>query len=281
MTTAYEVPQESAALIPVDDVAMLNRVAGQFAIIKADAEGLIIHDDESHKKATFDISVLRKTRKKVADARLARTREIDETKRLTALPYKLLEEMAKPVEDILAPKITVYQDELEAIAKAKIEAERKAEIERLEKIKAEELKRAELAEKERLAAEAEKTPAPEVESSDEAIEVEAPGVDNTDLHLADAAATEERIADLKAGAMPKSVSKVTKRTIAGAASRVRTWDYAVMDLPQVPLEYLAAVDEDGHLISGHKAVKSAITGTDGLRNIPGLRIFEKRTIAVR
>ena len=281
MELTYQVPTDSAALIKADDLALLTTIAGEMAKAKDSAANVIIHDGASHEAATQSLSVLRKTRKKLEARRAELSKPLNEQKRLIALPFKRLEEMALPIEDLLVPKLVAYQDELESKRRAEIEIERQAEIQRLEKQQAEELKRAALAEQEAARAAAEAAPPVDAVSSDEAIEVEAPGADPVDLHLPDAIATEERIAEVKAAEVPRSVASTGMRAMSGSASRVKNWDYKVESLGDVPLQYLAAVDDDGHLISGHKAVKAAIVGKDGLRSIPGLSIFSKRTIAIR
>jgi hypothetical protein len=49
------------------------------------------------------------------------------------------------------------------------------------------------------------------------------------------------------------------------------WTFEVIDKAKVPIEYLY-VDE--------QVVRQAITGKDGLREIPGLRIFEKPSVSL-
>ena len=60
------------------------------------------------------------------------------------------------------------------------------------------------------------------------------------------------------------------RTDEGTASVIKTWSFEVEDLGKVPREYLGLDD---------RKVNNAIRG--GVRNIPGLRIFEKSQVRVR
>ena len=68
--------------------------------------------------------------------------------------------------------------------------------------------------------------------------------------------------------VPKKPQPV--RTDSGTSSVRMVWDYKVVDISQVPRDYL---------ILNERGVKAAIKG--GIRNIPGLEIFEKPSVATR
>lgn len=89
----------------------------------------------------------------------------------------------------------------------------------------------------------------------------------TDEDLSAAIEAEER-----AQAVPLEPAKpVSARGEMGTHAGLRkSWDYSLVDLDQVPRQYLT-LDE--------KAVKAAIK--DGVRTIPGLNIFETHNITVR
>jgi hypothetical protein len=85
---------------------------------------------------------------------------------------------------------------------------------------------------------------------------------NAEAKARDAAAPE-----VAAPQIPDAVAPPEEKTVrsdAGKVTFVKTWDFEIIDPAAVPRDYLA-VDE--------KAVRKAVK--DGLREIPGVRVFEK------
>lgn len=87
---------------------------------------------------------------------------------------------------------------------------------------------------------------------------------------ATASALKQSIADQRQDIMTKA-SAQTEINQGGANASVRmVWTFEVVDLAQVPAEFLAVNDT---------AVRQAIK--DGTREIPGLKIYQKPTVAIK
>lgn len=87
---------------------------------------------------------------------------------------------------------------------------------------------------------------------------------------AEAKALDEKAAAIEAPKLPEAAPAApskTVRTAEGSASVVKTWTFEVTDPDSIPREYLAV---------NEKAIRQAVK--DGVRQIPGVRIFEDSSI---
>lgn len=243
-----EIPIESVALIPRDGQVLLQRIYDLIQVKSDAAEVLMIEDDAGDKAASSELSIVRRSVKELDAKRKTITDEWEAKKQTAWAPFRDLIQQLQDLDKTLEKKILQYRKLKEEREKAAAEEERRKQIEELEKQAKEQEEQAELNESEHA--------------------------------LDDAIATHEEIERVKHAEV--QTSKQTQHTTFGSTGTTKRWTYKVTDITKVPREYLEVVDEvDGidKLGSGHKKLQQAVN--NGLRELPGIEIFQKAGLTVR
>lgn len=248
-TTAYQIPNECRAVVPVDAQNLLVAIHDRLNALNQYATEVIIQDAGAAKTASTNLAVLTQSAKQLKEKRLSLTRPIDAQKTLISLPFNDLQNRIEPIQLVLGQKVIRWQDDVDAKEKARQEEERRQAAEVLEKERA-------------------------------AIQEQA-DLNQSEHAQQDADDIQEQIEELEQA--PAVIPAARTSTLAGTVGRQKRWTYKVVDLKKVPRKYLAVVIDQGpkrgQLDSGHKLVVAEIAA--GTREIKGLEIYQKSHVAIR
>lgn len=246
MTTAIETTPEVTEAV--------DQVAQNVALARQEAEALEVTTPEQAEIAAGHLKDFKQKKKAAEDARKEITGPLNASLKAVNALFKEVTEPLDVADKIVRGKVGEYQAEQQRLAeieRQRIEAERREQ----ERLLAEERAKAEEeAAKARAAAEAEQN-----EKAREAAEKAAAE--------AEAKAIEQRKAEAQKQAEVVKAPEPTK--LAGVSTR-KVWKFEVEKPFDVPREYLAV---------NEAAIRSAVA--DGVRDIPGVRIYQDETTVVR
>jgi hypothetical protein len=250
--TTYEIPTECQAVIPADSQTLMQNIFQRLTMLQSYADAVIIQDAEINREASTKLAFLTNSRKQL-EAKVKELRTpLNQQLKLISMPFNALLDQIKPITATLGKKVVRWQDEVDARAAAALEEERRKQAEALRQQQAEQEEQARLNESE--------------------------------LAQQDAEDTALQVQELET--KPVEVQATRTATLGGTVGRGRRWTYEVTELKKVPRKYLAIVVKEpkaglkvGQLESGHKLVMAQVNS--GVREIPGLRIFQQSHIAVR
>lgn len=248
----YEIPDECMAVIPATSQKLMQSIFQRLTLVEQYADAVIIQDDETNGEASTKLAFLTQSKKQL-EAKLKELRTpLNEQLKLISMPFNVLLDKIKPINTKLGQKVVRWQDEVDAREAARLAEEARLQAEALEKQRIDQEEQAKLNE--------------------------------SPLAAQDAEDTARQITDL--ATRPVKVRAARTSTMAGTVGRGKRWTYEVTDLKKVPRKFLAVVvtepkadQQVGHLESGHKLVKAQIDS--GVREIPGLRIYQKSHVAIR
>lgn len=232
----------------------VDQVAQKVALARKEAEAIEVNTPE---QAAVAAEYLQDFKAKKKDAEKRRKLITDPLNKSLKEVNALFKEVTAPLEEadsIVRGKVAVYQTEQQRIAaaeQAKLEAERREQ----ERLAAEERARAEaVAQEARAAAEAEQN-----EKAREAAEKA--------QAEAEVKAREARQLEAQTQAAKAPVAETQK--LAGVSTRT-VWKFEVVKQFEVPREYTKINEQ---------AIRSAVS--DGVREIPGVRIYCEESVVVR
>ncbi len=234
-------------------------VAAEVGGILAFADGLIVTTDSEAAEASELLAKIATITKRTKDARLQITRPLDQAKKAAMEQEKTTLAPLLPVEALLRKGIGEYEAEKQR--KAREEAER---VER-ERREAEEAARKVAEEAARKAREAEEKAA---EAADKETAVAAEQAAQEAAEAAERAEMERFVAEK--AEVAKVVDPGPVKTASGTTSVVMVWKNEVVDETVIPREYLQV---------NQAAITKAVRA--GVRDIPGVRIFEEAQTRVR
>lgn len=242
----------TAEKIPVSAAVQLRDFQAQALAVREYAMGLAVTDAESLTRAAESLASCRQALREFETRRVQLVKPLNDQVKET---NRLFGEVSKPVQeadDYLDGQITTYNREQKRLADLEMERLRQEKL-RLEAEAAAKLAEAEIA----------KRSLDSAETLDDLF-----GASETAV----IASQEAAVAVAKATApvlMPIAPAR-TMETARGTLQLKTTWDYEVLDGAMVPSEYW---------LLNHRAIGKAVRG--GVRAIPGVRIFERDSTALR
>lgn len=218
-----------------------KQIITAYAIIDKVQE-VVIENDHQLESATSLRSWLVGTEKKLEDERTAVTGPINQALKVLNSRFKAISEPLVKAKRDLSDKIRVYMEAQERVAREEAEKKAAGEQERL-------IRQAEAFEK-----------------------------------AGDTDAAEGLLETAVATVASEVTSNIARGTFGGSASLRSSWD-AELDPGMNPNLALSLVPEE-YLLPPHecvnwKVVRAAVSGKSGKREIPGLRVFEKKTVTGR
>lgn len=235
------------------------------------AMSITVETAEDAEGATEVLTEIARRKKALESERKKLARPVDDAKKAIQNLFNGLKAPLDEAREILEPKVIAFQEaEDRRIAKENAERER----ENIERMKAEQARiDAERAEAKRLADEA---AAAAREASERMASEQSAQAEVEALAAAERARQAEQELAIKREEQPafelaeREEAITTVQTARGSATRRKVWTFEVTDPSSVPRQFLT-VDE--------KAIRAAVK--DGEREIPGVRIFEESSLAVR
>lgn len=250
--TVYQIPPECAVVIPPRAQELLVNLHARLEMVRKHADELIIHDAETNQVASAKLAILTQSKKQLETKLKELRTPLNSQLKLISMPFNILLDQIKPINTTLGRKVMRYQDEVDAREKARQEDEQRRAAEALRAQQAEIDEQAEMSD----------SPLARQDSEDIAQEIK----------------------DIET--VPVKVQATRTSTLAGTVGRQKRWTYEVIELKKVPRKYLAMVVKEpkaglqvGWLDSGHRLVMAEVN--KGVREIPGLRIYQKSSIAIR
>jgi cation transport regulator ChaB len=251
-TPTYEIPDECKAVIPAAAQDLLQNIFTRLTTAEKYADALIIQDEKTNTEASTKLAFLSKSQKQLEAKKKELRTPLNQQLNLISAPFNVLLEQIEPINKTLGAKVMRYQDEVDAREKAACEEEQRQIAAALREREAEQKEQA--------------------------------ATSDSDLARQDAKDTAQAIKDVET--KPVKIQPKRTSTLGGTVGRTKRWTYEVLELKNVPRKYLASVvtepkkdQQVGHLESGHKLVMADVN--KGVREIPGLRIYQKSHVAVR
>lgn len=232
----------------------VDTVAQNVALARKEAEALEVQTPEQAETAAGFLKDFKQKRKAAEDARKEITGPLNASLKAVNALFKEVTEPLDVADKIVREKVGEYQAEQHRLAEIERQKAEEARREQ-ERLAAEERARAEeAAAKARAAAEAEQNEKARAAAEAAAAEAEEK-------------AREQRKAEASMQAQVVKAPEAQK--LAGVSTR-KTWKFEIEKPYQVPREYLKVNEQ---------AIRSAVA--DGVREIPGVRIFQEESVVVR
>lgn len=238
------------------------------------AKAITIEDSEDAEGATEVLAEIQRRKKRLETERKSLVEPVNEAKSRIQNLFNKLKAPLDEARDILEPKLIAFQDaEDRRIREANAQAEREAQAKRAAEQKRIDDERAAAAQVARDAAEAAR------KASEALSETDASNTGEAEAEaLAAADAARKAAEDLAAKRDERPTFELAEReeavttvqTASGSATRRKVWTGEVVDESQVPRQYMT-VDQ--------KKINAAVKA--GEREIPGVKIYEKASLAVK
>ena len=252
-TQTLPVPQQDQELV---------RLQGEASKVLAGAKEIKIVSDETRDYAVAYVSQTTNLLKAIELERVARTAPHEAYQKSVNIFVKSFAGPVKEADDFLRKGILDYRKEQER----KAEAERRRQEE--ERRKAEEEARRKALEAQRKLDEAARLERAAKASADKALQIEADKRLREAMEAEQASQAAQAAAEKPVAAPPPPARMV--QTGMGSATVKKHWTYEIVDKSLIPFHYMSVSDV---------AINHAIH--DGVREIPGLRIYQKEGLAIR